>query len=172
MSIDLLLKPTCGGCGSTTDLYGSNCKHMTLCLTCGKTMAENKAKCFDCGATVTRLIREYSVRASSGSDKHYFIGRFVSGLPDFSKKKSAENKWSLQKEGLQSRQVTDALREKYKNKPWLLEDETGQSQFQGHLEGAQSATYYLLMMERKEFVAIPAGSWYVVCVKDENFVFL
>ncbi|ESW26005.1 hypothetical protein PHAVU_003G083500 [Phaseolus vulgaris] len=160
MSIDLLLKPTCGGCGSTTDLYGSNCKHMTLCLTCGKTMAENKAKCFDCGATVTRLIREYSVRASSGSDKHYFIGRFVSGLPDFSKKKSAENKWSLQKEGLQSRQVTDALREKYKNKPWLLEDETGQSQFQGHLEGAQSATYYLLMMERKEFVAIPAGSWY------------
>ncbi|KAL9318185.1 hypothetical protein ACSQ67_014702 [Phaseolus vulgaris] len=160
MSIDLLLKPTCGGCGSTTDLYGSNCKHMTLCLTCGKTMAENKAKCFDCGATVTRLIREYSVRASSGSDKHYFIGRFVSGLPDFSKKKSAENNWSLQKEGLQSRQVTDALREKYKNKPWLLEDETGQSQFQGHLEGAQSATYYLLMMERKEFVAIPAGSWY------------
>ncbi|WVZ13344.1 hypothetical protein V8G54_017874 [Vigna mungo] len=172
MSIDLLLKPTCGGCGSTTDLYGSNCKHMTLCLTCGKNMAENKAKCFDCGAIVTRLIREYSVRATSGSDKHYFIGRFVSGLPDFSKKKSAENKWSLQKEGLQSRQVTDALREKYKNKPWLLEDETGQSQFQGHLEGAQSATYYLLMMERKEFVAIPAGSWYVGCVKVENFVFL
>ncbi|KAK7363803.1 hypothetical protein VNO77_05961 [Canavalia gladiata] len=160
MSIDLLLKPSCGGCGSTTDLYGSNCKHMTLCLTCGKTMAENKAKCFDCGATVTRLIREYSVRASSGNDKNYFIGRFVTGLPDFSKKKSAENKWSLQKDGLQSRQITDALREKYKNKPWLLEDETGQSQYQGHLEGAQSATYYLLMMERKEFVAIPAGSWY------------
>ncbi|KAJ1405538.1 Winged helix-like DNA-binding domain superfamily [Sesbania bispinosa] len=158
MSMDLLLKPSCSGCGSTTDLYGSNCKHMTLCLTCGKTMAENKAKCFDCGATVTRLIREYNVRASSSNDKNYFIGRFVSGLPDFSKKKSAENKWSLQKDGLQSRQVTDALREKYKNKPWLLEDETGQSQYQGHLEGAQSATYYLLMMERKEFVAIPAGS--------------
>jgi len=61
MSIDLLLKPTCGGCGSTTDLYGSNCKHMTLCLTCGKTMAENKAKCFDCGVTVTRLIRVRSL---------------------------------------------------------------------------------------------------------------
>ena len=55
--MDLLLKPSCGGCGSTTDLYGSNCKHMTLCLTCGKTMAESKAKCFDCGATITRLIR-------------------------------------------------------------------------------------------------------------------
>ncbi|XP_057419659.1 transcription initiation factor IIF subunit alpha-like isoform X2 [Lotus japonicus] len=160
MSMDLLLKPSCSGCGSTTDLYGSNCKHMTLCLTCGKTMAEKKAKCIDCGATLTRLIREYNVRASSGSDKNYFIGRFITGLPDFSKKKSAENKWCLQKDGLQTRQVTDALREKYKNKPWLLEDETGQSQYQGHLEGAQSATYYLLMMERKEFVAIPAGSWY------------
>ncbi|XP_028755319.1 transcription initiation factor IIF subunit alpha isoform X3 [Neltuma alba] len=160
MSIDLLLKPSCGGCGSTSDLYGSNCKHMTLCLNCGKNMAEKKSKCHDCGATVTRLIREYNVRASSSNDKNYFIGRFVTGLPDFSKKKSAENKWSIQKDGLQGRQLTDALREKYKNKPWLLEDETGQSQYQGQLEGAQSATYYLLMMERKEFVAIPAGSWY------------
>lgn len=43
----------------------------------------------------------------------------------------------------------------------MLEDETGQSQYQGHMEGAQSATYYLLMMQAKEFVAIPAGSWYV-----------
>ncbi|XP_062161501.1 transcription initiation factor IIF subunit alpha [Alnus glutinosa] len=160
MSFDLMLKSSCSGCGSTSDLYGSNCKHMTLCLTCGKTMAENRGKCYDCGATVNRLIREYNVRASSGSDKNYFIGRFVTGLPNFSKKKSAENKWSLHKEGLQGRQLTDALREKYKNKPWLLEDETGQSQYQGHLEGAQSATYYLLMMQGKEFVAIPAGSWY------------
>ncbi|KAG5252486.1 hypothetical protein OIU76_021603 [Salix suchowensis] len=160
MSFDLLLKPSCSGCGSTTDLYGSNCKHMTLCLSCGKTMAENRGKCFDCGATVTRLIREYNVRASTSSDKNYFIGRFVSGLPSFSKKKNAENKWSLHKEGISGRQITDALREKFKNKPWLLEDETGQSQYQGHLEGSQSATYYLLMMTGKEFVAIPAGSWY------------
>lgn len=42
----------------------------------------------------------------------------------------------------------------------MLEDETGQAQYQGHLEGSQSATYYLLMMQGKEFVAIPAGSWY------------
>ncbi|XP_043689755.1 transcription initiation factor IIF subunit alpha-like isoform X2 [Telopea speciosissima] len=159
MSFDLLLKPSCSGCGSTTDLYGSNCKHMTLCLACGKTMAENRGKCVDCGVTVTRLIREYNVRASSASDKNYFIGRFVSGVPNFSKKKNAE-KWSFQKEGLQGRQVTDALREKYKNKPWLLEDETGQFQYHGQLEGAQSATYYLLMLQGKEFVAIPAGSWY------------
>ncbi|KAJ9183311.1 hypothetical protein P3X46_007180 [Hevea brasiliensis] len=160
MSFDLMLKPSCSGCGSTTDLYGSNCKHMTLCLTCGKTMAENRGKCYDCGAAVTRLIREYNVRASPSSDKNYFIGRFVTGLPSFSKKKNAENKWLLQKEGLQGRQLTDALREKYKNKPWLLEDETGQFQYQGHLEGSQSATYYLLILQGKEFVAIPAGSWY------------
>ncbi|KAJ6864062.1 transcription initiation factor IIF subunit alpha-like isoform X1 [Populus alba x Populus x berolinensis] len=160
MSFDLLLKPSCSGCGSTTDLYGSNCKHMTLCLNCGKTMAENRGKCFDCGTTVTRLIREYNVRASTSSDKNYFIGRFVTGLPSFSKKKNAEKKWSLHKEGILGRQITDALKEKFKNKPWLLEDETGQSQYQGHLEGSQSATYYLLMMTGKEFVAIPAGSWY------------
>ncbi|KAJ4704023.1 Transcription initiation factor IIF subunit alpha like [Melia azedarach] len=160
MSFDLLLKPSCSGCGSSADLYGSNCKHMTLCLTCGKTMAENKAKCYDCGVPVTRLIREYNVRPSASSDKNYFIGRFVSGLPNFSKKKSAENKWTIHKEGLQGRQVTDTLREKYKNRPWVLEDETGQAQYQGHLEGSQSATYYLLVMHAREFAAIPAGSWY------------
>nr|KJB67330.1 hypothetical protein B456_010G186300 [Gossypium raimondii] len=160
MSFDLMLKPSCSGCGSSQDLYGSNCKHMTLCVSCGKTMAENQGKCFECGAIVTRLIREYNVRASPSTDKNYFIGRFMTGLPNFSKKKNAENRWSLQKDGLQGRQVTDALREKYKNKPWLLEDETGQAQYQGQLEGSQSATYYLLMMQGKEFVAIPAGSWY------------
>ncbi|XP_042479719.1 transcription initiation factor IIF subunit alpha-like, partial [Macadamia integrifolia] len=160
MSFDLLLKPTCSGCGSTNDLYGSNCKHMTLCLSCGKAMAENRGKCIECGVTLTRLIREYNVRASSASDKNYFIARFITGVPNFSKKKNADNKWSLQKEGLQGRQVTDALREKYKNKPWLLEDETGQFQYHGQLEGANSTIYYLLMLQGKEFVAIPAGSWY------------
>lgn len=109
MSIDLILKPSCSGCGSTAELYGSTCKHLTLCLTCGKTMAENRAKCYECGAPITRLIREYNVRACSASDKNYFIGRFITGLPNFSKKKS-ENKWSLQKEGLMGRQVTDTLR--------------------------------------------------------------
>ncbi|KAL3521892.1 hypothetical protein ACH5RR_014726 [Cinchona calisaya] len=160
MSIDLILKPSCSGCGSTAELYGSSCKHLTLCITCGKTMAENRAKCYECGTPITRLIREYNVRACSSSDKNYFIGRFVTGLPNFSKKKS-ENKWSLQKEGLQGRQVTDTLRERYKNKPWLLEDETG-TQYHGQLEGAgaQSTTYYLLMLQGREFVAIPAGSWY------------
>ncbi|CAL5344415.1 unnamed protein product [Camellia sinensis] len=160
MSFDLILKPSCSGCGSSKDLYGSSCKHLTLCLSCGKNMVQNHAKCFECGAAITRLIREYNVRTSSSSDKNFFIGRFMTGLPNFSRKQNADNKWSLQKEGLQGRQLTDALREKYKNKPWLLDDETGQSQYHGHLEGAQSATYYLLMLQGKEFVAIPAGSWY------------
>lgn len=67
MSMDLILKPSCSGCGSTTDLYGSNCKHLTLCLTCGKTMAEKHGKCYDCGATVTRLIRVRFLLLSSSS---------------------------------------------------------------------------------------------------------
>ncbi|GAA0159346.1 general transcription factor [Lithospermum erythrorhizon] len=157
MSIDLVLKPSCSGCGSTVELYGSNCKHLTLCVSCGRTMAQNRGKCYECGTPITRLIREYNVRACSISDKNYFIGRFATGLPNFSKKN--ENQWSLQKEGLQGRQITDTLREKFKNKPWLLEDETG-SQYHGPLEGSQSATYYLLMLQGREFVAIPAGSWY------------
>ncbi|XP_057815991.2 transcription initiation factor IIF subunit alpha [Cryptomeria japonica] len=160
MSGDLVLKSSCGGCGTTSDLYGSNCKHMTLCLACGKSMAETKASCSQCGVPVTRLIREYNVRASNSSDKSYSIARFVQGLPTFSRKKGSEAKWFLNKEGLKSRQLTDALRDKYKNKPWILEDETGQYQFQGQLEGAQHATYYLLMMHGKEFLAIPAGAWY------------
>ncbi|RHN72621.1 putative transcription factor C2H2 family [Medicago truncatula] len=108
--MNLQLKSSCCGCGVTTGLYGSNCKHMTLCSTCGKTMAKNRSKCSTCGTTLTRLIREYNVHASSATDKKYFLGRFMNGLPDFSKKKSAKNKWSLKKDGLKGRQVTDSTR--------------------------------------------------------------
>ncbi|XWS18138.1 hypothetical protein CRYUN_Cryun32bG0016400 [Craigia yunnanensis] len=72
-------------------------------------MADNQGRCFECGTIITVLIRECNVRASPSTDKSYFIGRFMTGLPNFSKKKNAENKWSLQK-GLQGRQLTDALR--------------------------------------------------------------
>ena len=34
----------------------------------------------------------------------------MTGLPSFSKKKNAENKWSLHKEGILGRQITDALK--------------------------------------------------------------
>jgi transcription initiation factor TFIIF subunit alpha len=33
-------------------------------LTCGKTMAENRGKCYDCGVTVNRLIRVQSLSLS------------------------------------------------------------------------------------------------------------
>lgn len=56
------------------------------------------------------LPQEYNVRASTSNDKSFYIGRFVTGLPPFSRKKSAENKWTLQKEGLQGRQMTDGLK--------------------------------------------------------------
>ncbi|GJR53044.1 hypothetical protein Tco_1403565 [Tanacetum coccineum] len=57
MSFDLMLKACCDLCGSPNELYGSNCKHMTLCVKCGKLMVERKDKCRDCGVTVTRHIR-------------------------------------------------------------------------------------------------------------------
>ncbi|GAB2228388.1 hypothetical protein Droror1_Dr00010225 [Drosera rotundifolia] len=56
MSFDLMLKPMCRKCGRSNDLYGSNCKHMTLCLKCGKELAEARAKCLDYGVVLTRLI--------------------------------------------------------------------------------------------------------------------
>lgn len=77
MSFDLILKSSCSGCGSTTDLYGSNCKHMTLCLTCGKTMAENRGKCYDCGAVVTRLIRVCFFPFSNSIYNSFFLLNLV-----------------------------------------------------------------------------------------------
>jgi transcription initiation factor TFIIF subunit alpha len=53
----------------------------------------------------------------------------------------------------------------YSRKPWILEDETGEYQYQGQTEGSQTATatYYLLMMQQeKEFNAVPVGSWYSI----------
>jgi hypothetical protein len=57
MAAELVLKDACSGCGATLDLYGSGCRHLTLCAKCGKTMAETAAPCSDCGVPVTRLIR-------------------------------------------------------------------------------------------------------------------
>ncbi|GAB2223292.1 hypothetical protein Droror1_Dr00017432 [Drosera rotundifolia] len=57
------------------------------------------------------LNQEYNVRPSAGNEKNYFIGRFGSGLLTFgTKKKSSDTRWTLQKEGLQGRQVTDTLK--------------------------------------------------------------
>ncbi|GAB2245890.1 hypothetical protein Droror1_Dr00001383 [Drosera rotundifolia] len=51
------------------------------------------------------------MRPSAGNEKNYFIGRFGSGLPTFgTKKKSSDTRWTVKKEGLQGRQVTDTLK--------------------------------------------------------------
>ncbi|XP_024370613.1 transcription initiation factor IIF subunit alpha [Physcomitrium patens] len=156
---DLVLKDSCTGCRGTADLYGSNCGHLTLCLKCGKSMAETQAPCSECGTPVTRLIREYNVRANT-INKQHFIGRFLQGQPMFSKKKSGGPRWSLQREGLTGRQLSEAQREKFKQKLWILEDDIGLQQFQGQLEGGQQATYFTLSMHGSEFTASPAGAWY------------
>jgi predicted amidophosphoribosyltransferase len=58
---ELVLKDSCTGCGATLDLYGSSCRHLTLCVKCGKSMAETAAPCSDCGVPITRLIRVWSL---------------------------------------------------------------------------------------------------------------
>lgn len=55
------------------------------------------------------VAQEYNVRAQT-INKQHFVGRFLQGLPAFSKKKASGTRWSLQREGLQGRQLTEALR--------------------------------------------------------------
>lgn len=58
MPFDLMMLETCcSGCRSTSDLYSSSCKHMTLCFSCGKIMAQNHDKCSICHLPITRLIQ-------------------------------------------------------------------------------------------------------------------
>ncbi|KAF6171504.1 hypothetical protein GIB67_018028 [Kingdonia uniflora] len=138
MSFDLHLESSCNGFKMMKILYESNCMHMKLCLDCWKQMAETKRKCIKCGVTITHLIRVHN----HGTKKDY-----VASL-EFPVSDSCHFWLSISQE-------------KYKNKPWLLEDEAGQSKYYGLLECAQSATYYLLMLQGKEFHAIPIGLWYV-----------
>ncbi|MCO5603869.1 hypothetical protein L7F22_058023 [Adiantum nelumboides] len=104
-------------------------------------------------------LMEYNVKAYP-TTKPFFVGRFLQGVPSFSKKKGSDLKWTMHREGLQGRQVTEALREKYKGKAWLLNDDQGQQAFQGALEGGQQASYFLLVMHGRDFLAMPAGAWY------------
>ncbi|GLJ24150.1 hypothetical protein SUGI_0460710 [Cryptomeria japonica] len=159
MSEDLVLKSLCERCGVNSNLYGSNCKHMTICLPCGKHLAETKAVCSTCRSPVTSLIREYNVRACDTNNKRFSIGTFKDGLPEFFKKGSAE-KLFVHKEGLKGPRLTDAVRDKYKNKPWIIEDESGKNKYQGKLEGSQQGTYYILMIRERDIVAIPIDEWY------------
>ncbi|CAL4913566.1 unnamed protein product [Urochloa decumbens] len=157
----LVLKAACERCGAAKDLYGTPCRHTTLCTDCGRAMARARGRCAVCAAPVTRLIREYDVRIDTSAEKAHFIGRFTTGLPPMSKKSSGGNKWSLRKEAPQGRQLTGNMREKYYNRrPWILEDETGEHQYQGQTEDLQ-ATYYSLTPKGKDVLtAVPVGSWY------------
>lgn len=65
-------------------------------------------------------MQEYNVRASISTDKALSIGRFITGLPPFSKKKSAENKWTLHREGVQVHQLTGILWEYADNLPFAM----------------------------------------------------
>ncbi|KAH9307560.1 hypothetical protein KI387_035471, partial [Taxus chinensis] len=103
---------------------------------------------------------EYNVRAINSSNKSYSIGTFKHVLPGFLKKKDSAAKWFLHKEGLKGYEITDVMRDKYKNKPWIIQDEAGQQQYQGKLEGSQQGTYYVLVIQGKEFLAIPVDAWY------------
>ena len=55
------------------------------------------------------FLQEFNVKAHPVSKPH-FVGRFLQGLPSLSRKKSGDPKWTMQREGLQGRQLTDALR--------------------------------------------------------------
>ncbi|XP_024525276.1 transcription initiation factor IIF subunit alpha-like [Selaginella moellendorffii] len=161
---DLVLRSNCERCGApgaSNELFAASCRHMTLCMACGKSMAEAKASCGLCGATVTTLIKEYKVKRAP-NPKQCFLGRFSQGLPLFSTKNNLH--WTMRKD---IPRPTDPAREKFKitaeklkSKPWILEDDTGAYQFQGQLEGGQQATYYILMKSGRDFHAFPAGSWF------------
>ncbi|CAI5494858.1 unnamed protein product [Closterium sp. Naga37s-1] len=150
----------CSGCGAAGgDLSQSECGHMSLCNACGRSMAEKQATCQQCGAVVDKLVKEFLVRVKPVS-RDYFIGKFPQGLPGL--KKGDERGWTMKREGVSSGKVlSEAARAKARTRPLLLEDDTGQASYVGHMEGGwQHSAYYLLVMHGKEFVAIPASQWY------------
>ncbi|XP_066388392.1 transcription initiation factor IIF subunit alpha-like isoform X2 [Miscanthus floridulus] len=163
-SADLVLKAACERCGAASDLYLTLCRHTTLCSDCGKTLARARGRCTVCDAPVTRLIREFDVRVDTSAEKEktHSIGRFTTGLPPFSKERSAENRWTLRKDVPQGRQLTGNMRKQdkhYSKRPWILEDETGEHQYQGQTEDPP-ATYYSLTLKGKDMIAVQVGSWY------------
>ncbi|CAI5490695.1 unnamed protein product [Closterium sp. Naga37s-1] len=151
---------SCSGCGTAGgDLSQSECGHMSLCNACGRSMAEKQATCQQCGAVVDKLVKEFLVRVKPVS-RDYFIGKFPQGLPGL--KKGDERGWTMKREGVPTGKVlSEAARAKARTRPLLLEDDTGQASYVGHMEGGwQHSAYYLLVMHGKEFVAIPASQWY------------
>uniref|UniRef100_A0A0E0KBC7 Transcription initiation factor IIF subunit alpha n=1 Tax=Oryza punctata TaxID=4537 RepID=A0A0E0KBC7_ORYPU len=127
-------------------------------------MARSGDCCPVCAAPIASLIREYNVLVDTTGEKQHTIGKFTTGVPPFSDRENAGSRsWSLHPEGHQGRQPTGNIWENCNNrKSCILEDDTGEYQYQGQIQGLQSAasTYYLLMMHGKDVHAVPAGSWY------------
>ncbi|WVZ56265.1 hypothetical protein U9M48_006822 [Paspalum notatum var. saurae] len=156
---DLVLKAACERCGGAANLHGTSCRHTTLCVDCGRAMARASGRCHVCAAPVTRLIREFELRVDNSADNARSIARFATGLPPFSKTRSEGNRWTLRKDALQGRQLTGNMREKHNSRrTWILEDETGEHQYQGQTENPP-ATYYSLTWKGNEMTAVPVSSW-------------
>ncbi|KAI5081084.1 hypothetical protein GOP47_0004267 [Adiantum capillus-veneris] len=166
-------QPGCVSCGCTNNLFMSPCHHINLCVPCGKRMIECATPCPTCEVPFSRLIRECNINAYP-TTKPFFVGRFLHGVPFFTKKKGNEPNWSMVREGLQSRRVSEAPREKQQKgkvkslpiqqenqlvKSWLLNGHRKQS-FRGALEGGQQSSYYILSKHKGDMLAIPAGAWY------------
>uniref|UniRef100_J3LM23 Transcription initiation factor IIF subunit alpha n=1 Tax=Oryza brachyantha TaxID=4533 RepID=J3LM23_ORYBR len=125
-------------------------------------MARSGDCCPVCAAPVSRLTREYNVLLDTG-EKEFTVGKFTTGVPPFSGRKNAGSRsWSLHNEG---RQTTGNAWDNCNNrKSCILEDDTGEYQYQGQIQGLQSAAshYDLLMLNSnsKDLHAVPSGSWY------------
>ncbi|PWZ06813.1 Transcription initiation factor IIF subunit alpha [Zea mays] len=159
---ELVLKAACERCGAASGLYATSCRHTTLCSDCGMTLALARGRCTVCSALVTRLIREYDVRVDTSAEKEktHYIGRFTTGLPPLSNERSAGNRWTLRKDVPHGQQLTGNMRDMhYSKRPWILEDETGEHQYQGQTEDPP-ATYYSLTQKGNDMIAVQVGSWY------------
>jgi hypothetical protein len=65
-SADLVLNAACESCGGADELYGTACRHTTLCRSCGAAMARARGRCAVCAAPVTTLIRVHAHRSPRG----------------------------------------------------------------------------------------------------------
>ncbi|MCO5583713.1 hypothetical protein L7F22_037627 [Adiantum nelumboides] len=145
----------CISCGGTNELFMSPCHHLIICVSCSKRIIESATPCPNCGVVVTRIIREFDIKAWP-TTKPCFVGRFLQGMPSFRKKKDSDPQWTMQRVGAQGQQVTKALWEKYERKSWLLKDDQGKQSLHGSLVGGQQASYYLLVVHGKDILVKPA----------------
>ncbi|KAJ4899767.1 Transcription initiation factor IIF subunit alpha [Raphanus sativus] len=176
------LKSKCEVCGfEKKKLFQNVCKHLTLCLDCGRTMALNKATCTVCEVLYTKLIREMNVRpAREDEPKEMILTSYPRGAPEagvklFWKKDltckgkavcSGGGMGACEGEGVGPCEGGGKGKE-----VCTLENESGDVRFDGSLKRPES-TYYALIAEKGEFVAVPVTYWYemtkVVAVPEER----